>query len=253
MDTDKYPEFELEQFTEVDEGVFIYKESAVTLDTKIYKYMDLKALFGISKKKFRVSRRKDYEDYFEHGKVTPRCVEGWRTVNTPVALNELKEREECRKFRESSAELQCTCFTKNSKELHCMWKSFTSGYTGIRVETTIRDFIKSLTINDYDVFIGSMEYSKYDIGAGNRMRYLFTKDECYYPEEELRIYFVPKNRNINICNHFEINGIAWIHKVILSPFIPDSLLKGWFYKSLTDRFSELKDKISRSSIWMICK
>lgn len=74
MDTDKYPEFELERYDEIADGVFVLKDSGITLDTKIYKYMDLSALFGIMEGHFRVSRRKDYSDIYEHGVVTLRCA-----------------------------------------------------------------------------------------------------------------------------------------------------------------------------------
>lgn len=253
MDTDKYPEFELERYDEIADGVFVLKDSGITFDTKIYKYMDLSALFGIMEGHFRVSRRKDYSDIYEHGVVTLRCAEFLLPAGDPITENDRKRRAEYEKFRKAAANLLCSCFTTTSAELHSMWLSFTSGYTGVRIQTTVGAFAESLKDSGFKLFIATMNYYEVEIGAIDRTRYIFAKNKCYEPESELRIYFQPEeNLNCGGYNQFDqniylsVDGCKLVQSVLLSPFIPPSFgFKGWILESIRSKFPY---KISYSSI-----
>lgn len=255
MDTGKYPEFELERYDEIADGVFVLKDSGITLETKIYKYMDLSALFGIMEGRFRVSRRKDYSDIYEHGVVTLRCAEFLLPAGDSITENDLKRRAEYEKFRKAAANLLCSCFTTTSAEMHSMWISFTSGYTGIRIQTTVGAFAESLKNSGVRLFIGTMQYYEFDGGATDRTKYIFAKNKCYEPESELRIYFqFEENQKYDGYNQFEniylpVDGCKLVQSVLLSPFIPASSgFKGWILRSIENKFPYLKNKISHSSI-----
>lgn len=253
MDTGKYPEFELERYDEIADGVFVLKDSGITLETKIYKYMDLSALFGIMEGRFRVSRRKDYSDIYEHGVVTLRCAEFLLPAGDSITENDRKRRAEYEKFRKAAANLLCSCFTTTSAEMHSMWISFTSGYTGVRIQTTVGAFAESLKDCGLKLFIGTMKYYDVEIGAIDRTKYIFAKNKCYEPESELRIYFqAEENLNCGGYNQFDkkfylpVDGRKLVQSVLLSPFIPgSSRFKGWVLESIRSKFPY---KISHSSI-----
>ncbi len=256
MCTETVPQFEEKRFKEIADGVFVFEGQDISLETKIYKYMDLSALFGIMDGHFRISRRKDYSDVYEHGVVTLRCAEFLLPAGESATENDRKRRAEYEKFRKSAANLLCSCFTVAHDEMHCMWKSFTSGYTGIRIETTVGAFAESLKDKGIKLFIGTMRYYSIDMGAIDRTGYIFAKNKCYSPESELRIYFkLEEKTECGGYNQFDencylnVDGSKLVQSVLLSPFIPgSSCFKGWLLTSIQNQYPDLKNKISHSAI-----
>lgn len=137
-----------------------------------------------------------------------------------------------------------------------MWLSFTSGYTGVRIQTTVGAFAESLKDSGFKLFIATMNYYEVEIGAIDRTRYIFAKNKCYEPESELRIYFQPEeNLNCGGYNQFDknfylpVDGRKLVQSVLLSPFIPgSSRFKGCILRTIRIKIPHLKNKISHSSI-----
>lgn len=214
--------------------------------------MDLSALFGVMEGHFRISRRKDYSDICEHGVVTLRCAEFLLPAGDPITENDRRRWAEYEEFRKATGNLLCSCFTTTSAEMHSMWLSFTSGYTGVRIQTTVGAFAESLKDSGFKLFIGPMNYYDVEIGAIDRTKYIFAKNKCYEPESELRIYFQPKeNLKYGSYNQFEnvylsVDGCKLVQSVLLSPFIPrSSRFKGWILGAIRSKFPY---EISHSSI-----
>ncbi|MCM1332795.1 MAG: hypothetical protein NC248_09320 [Bacteroides sp.] len=243
------PNFDLKDFNKLSDNVYLLKSPDLDITTKIYKYTDLRALFAISDGKFRISKRNSYSDYWELGEDDLRNPEHLHSVGLPYTQHDAEQLHRQLEYRKKTSHLLTSCFTLESDELYSMWKCFAPSDTGIRITTTIGDFIDSIDISGYTTFIGKMCYQKYDVGVSNPL-FLFTKKEFYSTEKEIRFYFVPNDRSISQETHvmLKINPVVMVSEILLSPFIKESKMKGWMLKSLKSEFSLLSDKFNHSSI-----
>lgn len=214
------------QFDEIAPNVFRWRKSGLNLSTRIYKYIDLSALIDIGKGNFRVQQRRNFSDRYESNISLRR---EYYSENDEENCKKADERALNEYMKKLSAELPTSCFTKRSGELHAMWKAFTSGYTGVRIASTIGQVVESMRSSDYNLYIGTMKYEKV-VWRYDALRDMFSKDLCYSPEKELRIYFVPKNGSLE-KETFDSNGVInlnvdsgkFITEITLSPFIPRAM------------------------------
>lgn len=238
------------KFKEVAPHVFILNDNKIDKSTRIYKYIDLLALGEIvTKKIYRVCQRKKFSDLRERGELSNPFIECMVTCgksSTEDDKNRWKKYEETRRM---SGNLYASCFTIEKNELHAMWSAFTSGYTGVRITTTIGDFINNIDTEGYEVYIGKSTYSSIDRGLPDFERYIFAKNKCYENEKELRMYFIPKDGTD--CNKEEITlkvkDPKFISEILLSPFIRRDM-KGFMLTSLKNVLSDIADCITHSRI-----
>lgn len=244
-------------FYELDPNIYCLNGWEVTKQTKLHKYVDLSALIDIMSGHFKVALRKSFSDRQEKGELANPFCEHMLVTGYKATKEDSDRFQKYQDLRKQAGELPTSCFTANDMELYAMWKSFTTSYTGIRITTTISDFLQSLLSADnelqmkYDIFIGPVNYAKCCLGlAGmNYTTFLFNKNPYYQPEKEVRIYFVPKysaktdNTELMLC----INGEKLISQLTLSPFLPP-VMKLWLKDALEKSFPQLAGKIQFSSI-----
>lgn len=239
-----------ECFDEIAKDIFIKKGQGIDKHTPLYKYIDILALADIILKgNYSVVQRKKFSDRRESGELSNPGIECMLPAEQH-ARDEDKERwNKYREIRLLSGNLFTTCFTSEKKELHAMWVAFTSGYTGVRIATTIGDFIESIDTSDYEVYIGKMIYPNIDIGLPNLERYLFAKNECYEIEKEIRMYFIPKDSAAYSEDKItlKVKDAKFISEALLSPFIPCKM-KGFLYTSIRQVLPTISDKIHHSGI-----
>lgn len=244
------PGFNKTCFNEISQDVFVLKDDDISLDTVLYKYLDLSAIVDIlCNKTYRIQLRKKFSDRREHGELQNPFIENLHSVGTDIASQDRERWEKYERIRKSSGYIPTSCFTINNSELYSMWKIFTSGYTGARLSISIGRFLEHLDYNGYELYIGKMRYSKIDLGAINYENYLFTKNQCYLNEEEIRIYFYPKNRIIENDEDIVLNfkGDIEFSEILLSPFVPKTL-RAFTLKSIKKLPAKSSSKIGYSKI-----
>lgn len=207
-------------FEEIAPNVYGLKRNGINFSTRIYKYIDLSALIDIGNGNFKVQRRMDFSDRHES---TVGMLREFYSENDDENYKKSDERNLNEILKKQSAEFLTTCFTKRSSELHAMWKAFTSGYTGVRISTTIGQIVESMKLDGYNLYIGTVKYEKvvwgYDV-----VRDMFTKNPCYSPEKELRIYILPKNGELpKEAVNLKVDSEKLITGITLSPFIPQPI------------------------------
>lgn len=243
-------------FYELVPDIYCLNGSEITGETELHKYVDLSALIDIMDGHFKVALRKSFSDRQEKGELANPFCEHMLVAGYKATKEDSDRFQKYQELREQAGELPTSCFTANDMELYAMWKAFTTSYTGVRITTTITNFIQSLLSADnelqlkYDIFIGPVNYAKCCLGLAGMeyTTYLFNKNPCYQPEKEVRIYFIPKSTKdnpteLNLC----INGEIFIKQLTLSPFLPP-IMKPWLKKALEQSFPQLAGKIQFSSI-----
>lgn len=247
------PAIDKTKFKEVAPHVFILNDNKIDKSTQIYKYIDLLALGEIvTKKIYRVCQRKKFSDLRERGELSNPFIEGMMTCGKSITEEDKKRWKEYQEIRRLSGNLYASCFTLEKNELHAMWTAFTTGYTGVRIATTIGDFIENIDTEGYEVYIGNSIYSSIDRGLPNFERYIFAKNKCYEIEKELRMYFIPKDGADYNEEEITLNvkNSKFISEILLSPFIRRDM-KVFMLQSLKKALSDvdnIADCITHSHI-----
>lgn len=255
MDNPELPQIRISDFNEIKPNIYLLKESRVDIDTPIYKYLDLSALADImTGGSFLIKCRKSYSDRHEGGEIGNPFAECLLPVGQKPTKADLKRWEDLKTLRIRSGNIPTACFTLETGELYAMWKSYTSEYTGVRIKTTLGQLIENLDLKDWMVYTGAMHYSSVECGAlPGISKYIFTKNYCYYPEKEFRIYLIPQKEwpaeweDTNKPHFIKINGEQAINEIRLSPFIPQKF-RGEYLKTLKKAFPMLSNRIYHSSI-----
>lgn len=129
---------------------------------------------------------------------------------------------------EESTLLLASCWTLTKEENYLMWKSYTTKI-GIRIETTIDNFVCALETTDYDIVCGNICYEGFHYPSIVENSW-FVKDSHYASENEFRFYFRPKDGITNMYKEnvdkkkgktFNVDYKKLINKVVLSPFIQE--------------------------------
>lgn len=119
-----------------------------------------------------------------------------------------------------------SCWTKTERESYLMWKSY-AGETGVRIKSSIHNFIASLQLDlrkeGVDkVYYGSMSYCKDLLPSDDEEHQMFSKDEVYADEDELRFYFkLSDDSNKKGATHrlIPVEPKVMIDEILLSPFL----------------------------------
>ena len=242
--------FDKRDFQEIRPNVFLENRSVNMVDVPIYKYIDLSALMDIADGNYMVKRRKEFSDLTEQGRLSNPFIERILPYGYSATQSDLDRWGDLKKRRKLSANILTSCFTLESDELYVMWKSYTIGYTGVRIKTTINQFLDTINIDGYELYVGMIKYSTLNVGAYDFTAYMFNKNIGYKTEKELRIYFIPKilGRGETTASEshviIKVDNTNFISEILLSPFIP-SKLKGGAISYLKNKFSEIEISHSR--------
>lgn len=190
----------------------------ITVDTKICRYMDFDAFLQFLSGKLFVPRRRIFIDAREGGKMPLKYKFALRAVGDNIqesynidsvnrkVIDNYIENIRCSGF------LFTSCWAFDDGEDYLMWKSYTSR-VGVCVKTTVGKLLDSIVYDynkgeDTEHFfpICSNIYYRNLYHPSDYLESLFTKDEYYASEKEIRIYFVPKGKILdNALMHIDSN------------------------------------------------
>lgn len=222
--------------------------------TPIYRYLDFDFLLSfLSKERLDVPMKYTFSD--SHESTLPvshffgiRAV-GNGAIETTSAKNDIL-RQKWNEYKEESGILT-SCWTIRQDENYLMWKAYSSKM-GVRIKTTINDFVSSIKTDDYDILCSEIAYSGHKYGADLEEQ-IFSKDSFYSNEEEIRFYFYPTNKDKSKGNS-TISRINipfcpkdLIQEIILSPFI-DCNATDAIKELLEEKYTYLQGKIKKSKI-----
>lgn len=279
---------------EVKSNIYLLNQE-ITVDTKICRYMDFDVFLQFLSGKLFVPRRRIFIDAREGGKMPLKYKFALRVVGENIqesdninTVNQNVIDKYIENIRQSGF-LLTSCWTFDDGEDYLMWKSYTSR-VGVCVKTTVGKLLDSIAYDynkgeDTEHFfpICSNIYYRNLYHPSDYLESLFTKDEYYASEKEIRIYFVPKRKILdNALMHIERNDNVkqilldtslneeklsestndfsmykffkikpnCIDSIVLSPFIKSSTIE-CFRDILKNQFSEIianDNKIKRSDI-----
>ena len=119
-----------------------------------------------------------------------------------------------------------SCWTKTERESYLMWKSY-AGETGVRIKSSIHNLIASLQLDlEKDgadkLYCGFMHYCENLLPSNDEEKQMFSKDEVYKDEDEIRFYFIlsdDSNRKNTTHRLIPIDPNVMIDEIRLSPFL----------------------------------
>lgn len=233
-------------FFQYAENIFIQSEEH--LDLPICKYTSLANLLFLFDGKFKVNNRKTFSgDKTEMGEYKQR----WMKFPVFTSAGQRLSEEQKMKFLYHSEQeylsqyLYISSWTDDLTESYLMWKAYTSGDNGVRIETTLRKLLKVMkpNIKDCKIFCA---YSSYENLKPKISQFdkVFLKQEEYRAEQEYRIAIVPNNLSTSLnqnqyCIEF---SEGFIDRIVLSPFMNASDMKT-LRKMLEkiDRYAKVKE------------
>lgn len=257
------------------------------MNTHICRYMDFDKFLNILNKRFYIPQKGQFWDNFEKGilplnrtmvpHAMPSPDDTQEMINTACA-HEDRMREKIKKQKcsiEESKILPTSCWQQDIREDYLMWKSYTFR-VGVRIKTTINAFLSSL---DYSskCLIPVLAPIKYDGIKMNKTLEdnLFSKEETFRSEQEIRFYFLPHNAipvsdieaplQKYVCKLFEstinndgdntnelggyyhLHNLDFIREIKLSPFI-NHMAQKQIKELLVEKFNIDKKIIKESKI-----
>lgn len=239
-----------------------YKDSiwiSKTLDPnlKIARYITLAQFIDILGGQYLFSKRDSFTDRHEKGEFINLAYHFWHfneyhQQTSPEVLNEWTHQDCLAKY---ATQLPCTCWTEENDENFLMWKAYGSYQIGILIESSISDFIESLSLDKKMMVVSKMKYSK-ERALSGLDDWLFYKPISYRNEKEIRFYLIDSSNNgtesdillssIKMERAIPIFTNKFIHRIVLSPFIKRSLantIKVWL-----ETMPGIKQQIELSSI-----
>lgn len=253
----------------------------ISADTRICRYMELENFLQILDGKFFVPRKTFFLDVRENGKIPLRSQFVFSIPNSQNDSTFLQnERNDYLNNLSKSKFLLTSCWTINSGEDYLMWKGYASNI-GVCVSTTIDKLILSINFEKkrFLPICSPMFYTDTNFQT-DFLETVFTKEKHYVSEKEIRFYFVPQNKILDIGKkEFDNNKIKellletsnteenrynqnremyiyhetfdinpnFIESVMLSPFI-GRRSRHMIQDALVTKYSCLKNKIKVSQI-----
>lgn len=141
----------------------------------------------------------------------------WDDRNDAISLEKYRRKE-------GKSKLLAVCFAQSVETYH-HWRVFSEGFDGMCIEF-IKDRIIQKISKDKSLIKGSVEYKTLDAIKREEIsweRVPFTKRRAYRDEKEFRIIHLSDDGSKN--SHPIKIDIEDINRVIISPWLPDTLLK----------------------------
>ena len=202
---------------------------------QICQYMRLDYLFQLLEtQKYHVTRRREFEDIDEHFANKSRLFRflpvGENTHTNKTILTNQESTKSIDNLIPESDIIHCptSCWTLQKEENYLMWKTYATEF-GIRIKSTIKNFIASLKLDlgedlKNKVVCGEMSYFSKIYPYTEDDSQLFYKNKVYSGEEEFRFYFYLSDEddpNRTKTSHLliPIDTKVLIDEILLSPFI----------------------------------
>ena len=246
--------FREEDYVRLMDKIYVHK--SIDLKKKIYHYLPLEYLLPIlENNKFRISNRRNFTDLSEKGQKgdIKKCFRMCYSSpdNKEREINLIRE-SELSKMIEISYNICISCWTYDVHKIEeshdiveedfLMWRAYTRGGTGVRIETTIEDLLNSIKVTPYNIIVRNVEYKRESF-TNTVEESLFNKTIYYSKEQELRICALCSDSELFL----DIDLSKMIHNVLISPFVSKTYAD-FIIKSLETKFEILKGKIRKSRL-----
>lgn len=190
--------------------------------------MDLDYLFSIlESKRYFVNKKCHFEDKCE-SELPPKSLFGFCPYGVQLSKEEIQKNtqeisDKVNSYRESAYWLT-SCWTKDNTESLLMWKNYTTKM-GVRIKSSIENFIASIDTDKYTIVCGHISYDGYTSKPFEEC--IFSKEQYYKDEFEVRFYFMPsgKNENLPKGEYISVFPDTMINEITLSPYIKKSAAK----------------------------
>lgn len=203
----------------------------LSLDTKIARYMPIEYLYTILRNegKCAIYNRGFFTDLSETKDKGIHGFNVFQIVSNLTPEEVRQEGDECRKIHEESKYRCVWCWTKDiikinrkeeCQERFLMWKAYTNGQIGCRIETTVKKLLEALDTN-YQYQLGEVIYDDRnckrieDVQSAGYFD-LFYKNRFYADEQEVRLVVMTPQKMEKIeCVRLQ----QFITKITITPLI----------------------------------
>lgn len=186
----------------------------------IFRYTSFENLLSILNGDIYLPKRCSFTDRRERGEYQSDKIRCMQTENILAPKRNEITRRNNNAFKLSTS-FPVSCWTLNRNESYLMWRAYTPNSLGVRLETTIENFIDAFQINiGQKIYCSCIHYEeeKYPIAP---IDILFYKDMGYYMESEVRFYVVddaPNNGDKANC-FFQVDAQHLLRSATLSPLM----------------------------------
>lgn len=237
-----------------------YNTELSDLSMKIYRYINIDYLDELlHDKKLFTNNRLNSKDVFEHENYANHGRKNATMKFIATAPMTIQKPQDLHKLSKAEKEDYHICISSWADESQLNTKSdeniFSWGYYSkdlpqghylCRIETTIEDFINSISANQPNIWIGRADYhigsSKWFLN--NRM---FGRPQGYEIENEIRMCI---QKTIDTNDYLEVNPETLIHNIRISPYMPHEDAKT-LRQDLCTKYSFLSSKVNFSTIRLI--
>ena len=221
-------EFDITELIDEFQNPFenIYIQDLALLDAPISKYMSFASFIEVLKGNFSVSNRTTFEDKVEHGEYNDRrfyffhffpVVKGLKPSEKDLERWSWEDKQ-----RIASKYVYTSSWTYKTYEDYLMWRIYASNGIGIRINTTVKEFLSSLILKNCKLICAKVHYK--NAAKQTAFDRLFLKNIEYDSEKEIRFCIVPniidiqkKRISVNVSPDF-------IKSVTLSPFESSNII-----------------------------
>lgn len=208
----------IEEFKSLYENIYV--QDLALLNVPISKYMSFSSFIEVLNGNFSIGNRTSFDDKCEHGEYCDRRFYFFHFFPMVKGLKP-SERDWERwswedKQRIASKYVYTSSWTYKTYEDYLMWKIYASNGIGIRINTTVKDFLSSLKLENCKLFCAKVCYK--NTAKQTTFDRLFLKNKEYDSEMEMRFCIVPDKENVE-KNRIIVNvNPDFIKSVTLSPF-----------------------------------
>ncbi len=198
----------------------IYIQNIAILEDSICKYTSFSNFLEMLRGTFVISNRTTFDDKCEHGEYSNRRFYFFHFFPVVKGLKPSEKDWERWRWedeqRVASKYVYTSSWTYKACEDYLMWRVYASRGIGVRINTTVKDFLASLKLENCKLFCAKVCYK--NTAKQTTFDRLFLKNKEYDSEMEMRFCIVPDKENVE-KNRILVNvNPDFIKSVTLSPF-----------------------------------
>lgn len=208
----------IESFDKISDGVYI--QNRTILDNSICKYTSFSNLLEMLNGSFTISNRTAFSDRCERGEYSNErfkffhffpVVEGLKPSATDWERWEKEDKQ-----LELSQYVYASSWSHKDYEDYLMWRAYATRGLGVRINTTVKDFLSALKLENCILLCSKIQYR--NAPKQTTFDRLFLKDVEYESETEIRFCIIPEN--IDVTKKRVSIGVdpQFIKSITLSPF-----------------------------------
>lgn len=204
----------------------IYVQDLALLNAPISKYMSFSSFIEVLKGNFSIGNRTTFDDKCEHGEYCDRRLYFFHFFPVVKGLKPSEKDWERwsweDKQRIASKYVYTSSWTYKTYEDYLMWRIYASNGIGIRINTTVKEFLSSLRLKNCKLICAKVRYK--NTAKHTAFDRLFLKNREYDSEKEIRFCIVPNNMDIQKIRISVSVSPNFIKSVTLSPFESSNII-----------------------------